>query len=297
MVNQPEQPDRSKQLKVWTLMTATLAVGALLAFGRWASDDPIAMRFGPIAWQAFPAGWILTIEYGVILLMVVLVIRADRVDALLSSKDTLTWLGGIGLFTAALYHNPGFRTGVVWGGSVNGYGTVTEFVRRASFDSVPRLLSAWPMVYGLIAATTSFVAIMAWSRRPLRWRWILHALFLVIVTVAWFTLVIWPWNQENESRWLAGSIVVLPALVVVLLMVHDPERRIAWMNLIASGWLATALFPQFDVGRVVLPMSEALARMDHGYRILVLGDLLVLVGSLVALIGNIDRDHAAKSAP
>lgn len=148
-------------------MAATLVAGALLAFGRWASDDPLAMRFGPIARNAFPAGWILAIEYGVIFLMVVLVIRADRVDAFFSSEETLTWLGGIGLFTAALYHNPGFSSGVVWGGKVNGYGTLTQFLERASFDSVPLLLSAWPMVYGLIVAMTSFLAIMAWNQRLL----------------------------------------------------------------------------------------------------------------------------------
>ena len=295
MASQPKKPGRSKQIKVWALMATTLIAGALLAFGRWASDDPFAMHFGPIARNAFPAGWILTIEYGMIFLMVVLVIRTDHVDALLSSKETLTWLGGIGLFTAALYQNPGFRTGVVWGGSVNGYGTLTEFVRRASFDSVPGSLLAWPMVYGLIAATTSFVAIMAWNRRLLRWRWILHALFLFVVTAAWFTLVIWSWNQANESSWLAGSIVVLPVLVVTLVMVHDPERRIHWMNLIAAAWLATALLPQFDVGQVVLPMSEALDRMDHGFRILVLGELLVLLGSLAALLANGER--TAEAAP
>ncbi len=98
-------------------MATTFVVGALLAFGRWASDDPIAMHFGHVAWKAFPAGWVLSIEYGVIVLMVVLVIRGDRVDALLSSKETLTWLGGIGLFTAALYHDPGRSSNVVWGGT------------------------------------------------------------------------------------------------------------------------------------------------------------------------------------
>ncbi len=264
-------------------MAGTFVVGALLAFGRWASEDP-AMHLGHVAWNALPAGWVLSIEYGLIVLMVVLVIRGDRVDELLSSKETLTWLGGIGLFTAALYHDPDFRSSVVWGGSVHGYGTFTEFLRRSSFDSLPRLLSAWPMVYGLIAMTTSFVTIMGWKQRVLRWRWILHVLLLLAMTLSWFMLVIWPWNQGNESTWLAGSFVVLPVLLVTLGVVSDPERKIHWMNLIASGWLATALFPQFDVGRVVLPMSEALARMDHGYRILVLGDLLVLVGSLASLL-------------
>ena len=286
---------RLKQLKVWAFMAATLLVGLLLAFGRWASDDPPAIQFGPIARNAIPAGWVLTIEYGVIFLMVVLVIRADRVDALLSSKETLTWLGGIGLFTAALYHDPGFRSAAVWGGSVYGYGTLTQYVRRPEFLLLPRLLSAWPMVYGLVITTTAFVIIMGWTLPFLRWRWILHAFFLFIVTVAWFTLEIWPWNLASESQWLAGSLAVLSMLVVAVAVVNDPERRIYWMNLIAAGWLATALFPQFDVGGVVLPMSEALARMNHGYRILVLGDLLVLVGSLAALLAN--REHAAKSAP
>ena len=79
-------------------MTATLILGVLLAFGRWASDDPTLMGFGSVAWRAFPAGWVLAIEYGVIVLMVAVLIRGDRVDELLSSPETLTWLGGIGLF-------------------------------------------------------------------------------------------------------------------------------------------------------------------------------------------------------
>ena len=70
-------------------MAATLILGVLLAFGRWASDDPTLMGFGPVAWNAFPAGWILAIEYGVIVSMVAAVIRADRVDALFSSAETL----------------------------------------------------------------------------------------------------------------------------------------------------------------------------------------------------------------
>jgi hypothetical protein len=289
MNKQPEQSSRSKQVKVWAVMAATLIFGVLLAFGRWASDDPTLMGFGNVAWRAFPAGWVLAIEYGVIVSMVWALIRAGRIDSLLSSPETLTWLGGIGLFTSGLYHNPS-GWAAVWAFSVNGYGSLTEFLRKPSQDHLPRLLSAWPMVYGTIATATSFVTIMGWNRRFLRWRWILPALFLVTVPSTWITLVLWPWNLRGDSRWLAGSLVVLPVLVITLVLVRNPERKILWMNLIASTWLATALFPRLDMGAIVLPLSEAVARMHQGYRILVLGDLLIVVGSLLQFGSNrVDR--------
>ena len=291
-MNKPSQQSvRIKQFKVWTVMAATFILGLLLAFGRWASDDPTLMGFTPVAWNAFPVGWILAIEYGLIVSMVAAVIRADRVDSLFSSAETLTWLGGIALFTAGLYHDNGIRSkfpwvirsDVVWGGTVNGYGTITHVLSRASLDALPSLLSAWPMAYGLIAAATSFVTIMGWKRPFLLWRWILHALFLVAVTAAFIAVVIGNWNALKKPNWLDGSVVVLPILVVSLVVVRDPARKIQWMNLIAAAWLATALFPQLDLGGVVLPISEGLARMQHGFRILVLGDLLLLGGSLAAL--------------
>jgi hypothetical protein len=278
MSKQAEQSSRAKQFKVWTVMAATLVLGVLLAFGRWASDDPNLMGFGRVARGAFAAGWVLAIEYALIVLMVAVLIRGDRVDELFSSPETLTWLGGIGLFTAGLYHD---ASSWVWGPGVNGYGSLTEFLRFPSLFRLPLLLSVWPMAYGMIATITSFVAVMGWNRLFLRWRWILPALFLVAVTSIWITLVLWHWNLRGDSRWLGGSLVVLPVLTIALVLVRDPERKIHWLNLIASGWLATALFPQLDAGGVVLPMSEALARMHHGYRILVLGDLLIALGSLL----------------
>ena len=91
------------------------------------------MGFGHVAWQAFPAGWVLAIEYGVLCSMVAAFIRADRVDTLFSSRATLVWLGGICLFTAGLYHDSRGHGGfLVWGGSVNGYGSFTEFLRKPS---------------------------------------------------------------------------------------------------------------------------------------------------------------------
>ena len=239
------------------------------------------MGFGGVAWGAFPAGWVLAIEYGLIVLMVAALIRADRIDSFLSAPETLSWLGGIGLFTAGLYHDSS-RSINVWAVSVYGYGDFTTFLRMPSLSRLPLLLAVWPMAYGMIATTTSFVKVMGWKRPIFRWRWILPALFLVTVTGMWIILVSWPWNLQTDSRWLSGSLVVLPMVVIVLVVVHDPERKIHWVNLIASAWLATALFPQLGVGGFVLPMSEVFARMRHGYRILVLGDLLVLSGSLAA---------------
>jgi hypothetical protein len=282
-MNKPaEQTARAKQFKVWTVMVATLILGLLLAFGRWANEERDLMRFGGVAWQAFPAGWVLAIEYGAIVLMVAALIRADRIDSFFSASETLTWLGGIGLFTAGLYHDP-WRWLGGWAASVNGYGSFTEFLRMPSLSRLPRLLAVWPMAYGMIATATSFVTVIGWRQAFWRWRWALHALFLDTVTLTWIMLVLWPWNLQGDSRWLAGSIVVLPVSVAVLVSVRDAERKIHWMNLIASFWLATALLPPSRVRGVVMPLSEAFAQMHHGYVLLILGDLLILSGVLAAL--------------
>jgi hypothetical protein len=282
---------RSKRLKVWTLMAATLIFGMLLAFGRWASDDPTLMGFGDVAWQAFPAGWVLSIEYGVIVFMVAALIRADRVDAFFSSTATLIWLGAIGLFTAGLYHDHHFlrwgtRADAVWAGSVNGYGSFTQLLKFPSLYALSHVLAGWPMAYGMVAATTSFVTLMGWKRPFLSWRWILPALFLAAVTGTWIALYFVGYTESDASLWLGGSFVILPALALILVLVRNPERKIDWMNLLAAAWLALALVPQLDIGGYVLSIPDALARMYHGYRILLLGDLLLAAGSVAVLLAS-----------
>jgi hypothetical protein len=285
---------RLKQLKVWTLMVATLVVGLLLAFGRWAGLYRTQMEFSYAAWGAVPAWWVLAIDYGVLLTMVAVLIQADRVEKLFSSTETLTWLGGICLFTAGLYHDRyGHRGPTIWGTSANGYGTFTEFLRKPSMANLPLLLSVWPMAYSLIVVPTSFVALMDWRWRFLRWQWIMHALFLVALTSSWIVFVLWPWNVRYESSWLAGSLFVLPALLITLALVRDFDRKIYWMNLIAAVWLLTALSPRFGGtgrGPVVMSVKEALRWIDHGYLVLLLADLLILGGSIGALFSRGDSD-------
>lgn len=286
-----EQSVRSKQLKVWTLMTATLVVGVLLAFGRWAGEYRTQMGLSYIAWGQFPVSWVLAIEFGVLITMVAAIIRADRVDALFSSTEMLTLLGAICVFTAGLYHDRyGHRAPPIWGTSVNGYGTFTEFLRRPFLGNLPILLSVWPMAYSAIAVSVSFVAVMGWKWPFLRWRWILPALFLGILTNAWIIFVLWPWNVAFDSSWLAGSLVVLPVLLITLVLVRDPERKIHWMNLIAAVWLLTALSPRFGAPGgpvVVMSLKESLRWIGYGYLLLVLGDVLVLGGSLGALFTSL----------
>ncbi len=294
MAIQPLQPARSKPLKVWTLMTATLVIGLLLAFGRWAGAYRAQMDFSNAAWGALPAWWVLAIDYGFLLTMVAVLIQADRVEKLFTSTEALTWLGGICLFTAGLYHDRyGHRGPTIWGTSANGYGTFTEFLRTASLANLPLLLSVWPMAYSLVVVPSSFATIMGWKWRFLRWRWILHALFLLTLTGSWIVFVLWPWNVRYESSWLAGSLFVLPALVVTLALVRDLDRQIYWMNLIAAVWLLTALSPRFGYtgrGPVVMSVKEALRWIDHGYLVLLLADLLILGGSIGALFSRGESD-------
>ncbi len=222
-------------------------------------------------------------------------IQADRVDGVFSSTETLTWLGGICLFTAGLYHDRyGHRGPTIWGTSVNGYGTFTEFLRKPSLANLPLLLSVWPMAYSLIVVPTSFVGVMGWKPWILRWRWILHALYLLTLTSSWIVFVLWPWNMRYESSWLAGSLVVLPVLVVTLALVRDFDRKIWWTNLIAAVWLLTALSPRFGStgrGPTVMSVKEAIRWIDYGYLLLLLADLLVLGGSVSTLFSDHDRDR------
>jgi hypothetical protein len=289
----------AKQYKVWMLMATTLIVGILLGFGRWASDDHLPIGFGHVAWQAFPAGWVLTIEYGLLCLMVAAFIRGDRVDALFASAETLVWLGGICLFTAGLYHDH-FGDGgpKIWGGSVNGYGSFTKFLLKPSFADLPLLLSLWPMAYAVIVVCMSFAGIMGWGRSFLRWRWILNLAFLVALTNAWIVTRVRQTSMNFESSWLAGSLVVLPALVFTLILARNSDRKIHWINLIAAMWLMTALVPQFGTATSPFPVAvdDALRWMGYGYRMLYFGGLLILGGSVALLLAKRERGFANVSA-
>ncbi len=204
---------------------------------------------------------------------------------------TLIWLGSIGLFTAGLYHDHhllrwGAGPDSVWAGSVNGYGSLTWFPKYPSLYALPHLLAAWPMVFAIVAAITSFVTLMGPARPFLRWRWVLPALFLVAVPGTWIALYILGYTKSDGSLWLGGSFVILPALALILVLVRDPGRKIDWMNLLAAVWLASALVPQPNIGGYVLSIPDALARMHQGYRILVLGDLLLAAGSVAGLLAS-----------
>ena len=270
-------------------MATTLVIGVLLAFGRWADANQLHMGLTYIVQGAFPPSWILVIEYGVLSSMVAAFIRADRVDRLYSSTDTLIWLGGICLFTAGLYHDAyGHRYFAIWGSSVNGYGTLTVFLHRPLLANLPLLLSVWPMGYAVIVVCTSFVALMGWRWSILRWRWILHALYLVGVTTSWIMLVLLPWNMKYDASWLGGSLIVLTAILIALAVVRDFDRKIQWMNLIAAVWLLTALSPRFGArpGPIVGSVKDALRFISSGYQMLVLGDLLILGGCIAVLFSK-----------
>ncbi len=141
------------------------------------------------------------------------------------------------------------------------------------------------MAYSLIVVFTSFVAVMGWKRPFLRWLWVIHAAFLVAVTVSWIVFVLWPWNIKYEWGWLACSVVVLPLLLVAVTLVRNPDRKLHWMNLIAAVWLATALIPGFING-VNMVFLNHIRWMNVVFHPLILGDLLLLGGSIRALVSQ-----------
>ncbi len=94
--------------------------------------------------------------------------------------------------------------------------------------------------------------------------------------------MLWPWNMKYEWRWLGGSLVVLPVLVVLVIVTRDPDRKRHWMNLIAAAWLAAALIPGF-VNDVDLSFLSRVPWTGLIFNPLILGDLLMLVGSMALL--------------
>ena len=284
---------RSQQFRVWTLMTATLVVGVLLAFGRWAGEERINMGLGQVATDALPTWWVLAIEYGVLVAMVTALIRAERVDEFFASTETLIWLGGVCLFTAGLYHHHWSRG--AWDGSVNGYGTFTEYLGKPSLVDLPLLLSAWPMAYGAIVVFASFMVVLGWKQSLVRWRWVLPAVYLGAVSLSWILFVLGPWNLKHASRWLAGSLFILPALVITVAVVRDPVRKSHWTNLIAAIWLLAALaYPWIEHGLVPVSVSRVLITIGHGYKMLVLGALLILAGSIGAVLSKARDFHGRE---
>jgi len=79
---------------------------------------------------------------------------------------------------------------------------------------------------------------------------------------------------------------VLAALAAAAGFVCNPNRKIQWINLIAAFSILPAAFPWMTVNGVPIPLSEILPSMGAGYVLLVLGDLLVLFGSIVLLLSR-----------
>ena len=107
---------------------------------------------------------------------------------------------------------------------------------------------------------------------------------------------LWPRNTRGDSRWLGGSFIVLPALVVALSFVRDPERKLQWMNLIAIVWITTAFFARYQgKSPFVGTLKGALAPMTDG-SMLVLGNLLILVGSVSMLLARKENGYVAVNS-
>ena len=266
-------------------MTATLIVGVLLACGRWAGANQQALDLALANPKFLPAEWALAIEAGVLALMIGAAARARRLRGLLASRETLTWLGGICLLTAGFFR----YNYVIWGAGMSMYGTLTSYLANPSISSLPVLLFAWAMVYGAIALATSFLAIMNWTRSSLRWQWIVLGVFLGSVTADELALSFSYPAWGPHSSWLRMFVVpfsVLAALVATLGFVRNPKRKISWMNLIAAFSILPAAFPGLTINGVPVPLSELLPSMGPGYVLLVLGDLLVLVGSIALLLSK-----------
>lgn len=229
------------------------------------------------------------VELAVPAVMIAAAARAGRLRFLLSSGETMIWLGGICLLIAGLYRVRHYHRATY----LSDYGMLTEFATKPSIADLPKLLFAWPMVYGAIAVGTSYLAIKGSTSRAYRWRWLAPAFFLVGVTGAPFVLNRWAVKWDPDSSWLMLFFVpclALAAMVPALFLVGDSNRKIAWINLIAGLFLAptvyllfvAAIYPPYD-DDFALAVTEILHILGQGFALLVLGNLLLVVGSITIL--------------
>ena len=282
MHGEPGTTPRAGQYKLWSLLAATAVVAVLLAFGRLADEYRSVLGLVAAKPGALPAEWAIVIEAAVLALMISAAARAGRFRALFASAETMIWLGGVCLFTAGFYRYPyGLQASYL-----SEYGMVTQYLSNPIPPRLPMLICAWYMGYGAIAVAASFMAIMGWTGWAIRWRWIVAALYLACVTAAQMAMSFWPvkWGSEPSQMMLfAVSRVALAAVVVTLVFVRDSSQMIQWLNLIAGSLLLRALYPQYNAYGAALTLTEVLRFTGQGYPLLVVGDLLLLIGSISML--------------
>ena len=274
-----------KQLKVWTLMAATLVVGILIAFGRWAGANRTALDLALAAPNSLPAEWALAIEAGVLAWMIAAAVRARRLRRLLASRESLIWLGAVFLLTAGFFR---YQTGI-WGANMSMYGMLSAYVATPSISGLPLLLFTREMPYGAIALVRSFSVISNGTRSSVRRCWIILALFLVVMTVGELSLSFLHAAPGPQSSWLGLYVIpfsILAALATTVVFTHNPDRKLQLINLITAVSILPAAFPGITVNGVPAPISQVFPSLGPGYALLVLGEVLILVGSLALLLKN-----------
>jgi hypothetical protein len=296
MQNESEQTPRAGQYKVWALLVATAVAAALLAYGRFMGDYRWELQLARTEPGALPAEWVMVIEGAVLALMIAAAARRRRIRLLFASAETMIWLAGVCLLTASLYHYPAnlqpahltnheFLIPSVFRRSIASLPLV-PFLIKLLIARLPILIFGWPMVYGAIAMVTSFVHIMGWKGPAVLWRWTLPALILVFATGVQMALTFWlvkPADGSNRLMLCALPCLVLAAVVATIGFVRDPSRKIQCINLIAGLLLLRAFYPQYNRYEVALTFIETLRFTGQGYPLLVLGDLLLLAGSMTML--------------
>jgi hypothetical protein len=271
---------RSWQYRLWALLALAAIAAVLMALGRWAGAQRTALD---LAWEnpgALPTEWALVLEGMALALVLVAAIDRKRVRALVFSIDGMAFVGGVCMLTSGFFR---YRSGP-WGGGLSLYGSPPVDLRFFGRSALP---SAWPMMFGALAASLSAMAILAGNTPACRRRWTAAALFLWILAYAMVALRVWAgFSSPDDAAMITNFAVyciMLATVTATVGLVRDGDRKFRLINLIATAALFPSLYPTMTMCGVAMPLREVLRSMGPGYWMLVLGTMLVFFSSIYAL--------------
>jgi hypothetical protein len=271
---------------LWALMAAPVAVGILLALGRWLGRNRDALDLAMSAPHALPTEWALVSVVLVLALMAATAARKGCLRSLLRSYESPVWYGGVLILTAGFFR----CTYGPWGMGLSLYGLITW---NLSPSGLPILLVAWPMAYGAVVVATSYATVVSGRPSTYRWRWAVVGLFLAVIATALLVITLWAdagLDRTTRVVFLGTTSLVLAALAVTIGCAPGDRRKAHLMDLISALWLLPALDPRGTINGHAIPLSNSLRGAGPGYWLQALGTVSILLGALGLLVSSRLRD-------
>lgn len=204
-----------------------------------------------------------------------------RLRTLVASNAGMIWLGGIVMLTSGF-----FRQQNVMGLGMSAYGCITW---NLSFAQLPYLLLlGWPVVFGALIVVMSFLSITTSRRRIVQVEFAVLGLLLCLMAgntlVGWIQMVakhgLDKTHMPGSAYYLGRDALLFVAAAATLFFGRTDHNRKYLLYLMLAVWSLAGLFPAI---RIVEWWSD-LPLFGAGYWLLVLGSLLILIASLVALL-------------